>query len=89
MADGYIQVAADGSGKKVDNAEITRADGTVVERQRVVQADNDDVGPMVTVGGEAGRGEARAQDRSVRDLLQDIHETLRRIEAVLQEAVCS
>lgn len=42
MADGYVQVAADGTGKKVDNAELTRADGTVVERQRVAIGDDSD-----------------------------------------------
>lgn len=42
MADGYVQVAADGAGKKVDNAELTRTDGTVVERQRVAIGDDSD-----------------------------------------------
>ena len=40
MADGYVQTAPDSTGKKIDNSELTRADGTVVERQRVVIADD-------------------------------------------------
>lgn len=40
MADGYVQVAPDSTGKKIDNSELTRADGTVVERQRVVLGDD-------------------------------------------------
>jgi hypothetical protein len=35
MADGYIQVPTDAGGKKVDVEELTRPDGSVVERQRV------------------------------------------------------
>lgn len=35
MADGFIQVPTDSIGKKVDVEELTRADGTVVERQRL------------------------------------------------------
>lgn len=35
MADGHIQVPADSIGKKVDAEEYTRADGNVVEKQRV------------------------------------------------------
>jgi hypothetical protein len=33
--DQVIQIAPDSSGKKIDNSELTRADGTVVERQRI------------------------------------------------------
>lgn len=54
MADGYVQVAVDGAGKKVDNSELTRADGTVVERQRIVIGD--DVDPTLR---------ARVQDGQV------------------------
>lgn len=40
--DGFVQVAVDGAGKKVDNTEITRPDAVVVERQRVEPHDDDD-----------------------------------------------
>lgn len=43
MADGHVQVPADGVGKKVDATEITREDTNVtVERQRMEARDEDD-----------------------------------------------
>jgi hypothetical protein len=39
MADQYVQVSPDSSGKKIEVSEITRSDGVVVERQRVVLGD--------------------------------------------------
>jgi hypothetical protein len=44
LADGFVQVAPDSSGKKIDNTEVTRSDtGVVVERQRIeVRDDNDE-----------------------------------------------
>lgn len=39
MSDGYVQLPADSTGKKVDTAELTRTDTTVVERQRIVLSD--------------------------------------------------
>ena len=52
--DGYVQVAPDSTGKKIDNTELTRADGTIVERQRVVLADPDSASSFagVTHAGE-------------------------------------
>jgi hypothetical protein len=47
--DAYVQVAADGAGKKVDTSELTRADGTVVERQRVNIADPADPNMLAPV----------------------------------------
>lgn len=44
MADGVVQVAPDSTGKRIDTAELARADGTLVERQRVVIADDGNVG---------------------------------------------
>lgn len=41
MSDGYIQVATDGDGKKVDTTGLTREDGTEVQRQRVILSDNE------------------------------------------------
>lgn len=46
MADGYVQIQPESTGKKIDVAELTRADATIVERQRVeipgtVQVDSD------------------------------------------------
>lgn len=42
MADGTIRVNPAATGKDVDNTEITRADTTVVERQRVEPRDDED-----------------------------------------------
>jgi hypothetical protein len=42
MADGYTQVAPDSTGDKIDTSELTRADATVVNRQRVVIGDDVD-----------------------------------------------
>ncbi len=39
MADGKVVVPPDSSGKSIDTSELTRSDGTVVERQRVSLAD--------------------------------------------------
>jgi hypothetical protein len=46
MADGFIQLPADSVGKKVDTSEITRSDGSLVERERV------DIPGVVTDGGD-------------------------------------
>lgn len=42
MADGFVQLATDGPGKRIDASELTRADGTLVERQRAVIGDAND-----------------------------------------------
>ncbi len=34
--DSYVQVPPDSTGSKIDTSELTRSDGTVVERQRIV-----------------------------------------------------
>lgn len=48
MADGYVGVAPDGIGKKVDTAEIS-VNGVLVERQRVVIGDNTQAGNFAYV----------------------------------------
>lgn len=54
MSDGYVQVATDGSGKKIDNAELTRepttqgSAGETVHRQRTVLADDESLGSFPT-----------------------------------------
>lgn len=55
--DSHVQVAAEGSGKKIDNAALTRADLTLVQRQRVAVGDpSNPEAPGVGVAGELGRG---------------------------------
>jgi hypothetical protein len=45
-ADGYVQVAADGAGKKVATREFTRDSGDVVEAQQVLATDPDTGRPL-------------------------------------------
>lgn len=49
MADGKVVVPPDSSGKAVDTSELTRSDGTVLERQRVSLGDPVNVGSLVGV----------------------------------------
>jgi hypothetical protein len=56
MADGVVQVAPDSTGAKIDQSEVTRDDGTVVERQRVVISDDENPRSQAALSGEAGRG---------------------------------
>ena len=65
--DSYVQVATDGSGKKMDNAALTRDDGTVVYRERVVIASDEDPGVEAKVDGEDGRGKLSVTDRESAD----------------------
>jgi hypothetical protein len=74
--DGFVQVAPDSLGKKIDNAEVTRADGTVIERQRIVQADaGDPDAASVGVEGEPGQG-VTSGERAVISLLRSIDQQL-------------
>lgn len=76
MADAYVQVAADGSGKKVDTSELTRADGTVVERQRVVVSSPSDPNRVAEVDAEGlgvrGIGELIAATKRTNAILYAI-----------------
>ncbi len=56
--DGNIAVQPDSTGKKVDTSELTRADGvTVVERQRMVNAD--DTNALAVVKDSPARGQGQ------------------------------
>jgi hypothetical protein len=48
MSDGFVQVAPDSTGKKLDASELSVA-GTVVERERIVQADDADPAGLAPV----------------------------------------
>lgn len=43
MGDGFVQIASDGTGKKVDNSELTQTGGADVFRQRVSIGDDTSV----------------------------------------------
>ncbi len=76
MSDAYVQVAADDVGKKIDTSELTRADGTIVERQRIVLADGV-LGGLAKIDGD-GKLFIRL------DEIQDVVIQLKRIVMLLQ-----
>lgn len=43
MSDGYVQVAPDSTGAKIDTTEVIRPDGTTVDRQRVSISEDDQI----------------------------------------------
>lgn len=82
--DSYVQVATDGSGKKVDNSALTRrtypeATEETVYRQRVVIASDDNPALQADVRGEVGRGSISVESRTLEKielLLVDIRDML-------------
>lgn len=50
MVDGVVQVPPDSTGKKIDTSELTRNDGTLVERQRVTLGDAMNESSLGSVG---------------------------------------
>lgn len=86
--DGYVQVAADGSGKKIDNTELDRRPpdparsstaGDTVFRQRVVVASDESPEVQVEVAGEAGEGALRVHSHElerIEGLLTEIRDML-------------
>ena len=90
--DGYVQVATDGSGKKIDNAELTRENstasgayvaGATVYRQRVALGSDENPRLQMAVEGEAGRGAARVTVPELDAVVERLDEIL----AVLRLAV--
>lgn len=80
MADGTVQVFSDDpTAKKVDTTELTRADGTVVERQRVV------IGDPSTSNFSAidVNGELYVRADELNDVLKTMLIELRRIRKIL------
>ncbi len=78
--DGVVQIPPDSSGKKIDTSELTRSDGTVVERQRVVLGDATDPNSFVGVStAGALQVEAGGQDHLVLILAE-----LKRIAMILE-----
>jgi hypothetical protein len=82
MSDGQVQIFPDSTGKKVDTTELTRADGTVIERQRMVSADNLD--PMALARVRAS-GDSQVVDLQTVDLLTDILTELRQMRIYLSQ----
>jgi hypothetical protein len=84
--DSYVQVAADGAGKKIDNAELTRepetqgGTGETVYRQRVVISDDINPSLQARLDGEAGYGALQVDAKT----LGHIHLELVQIREILQ-----
>lgn len=76
--DDYVQIAPDGSGKKMDNAALTRDDGTVVERERVSIGSDENPRLLAQIGNEYGRGSLYIGGEAV-ELLTEINHTLKMI----------
>lgn len=72
--DSHVQVAADGAGKKIDNAALTREDGTIVYRQRTVLASDENPRTQVDVQGEAGRGALAVEAKNLDDVYEKLDE---------------
>lgn len=92
MTDAFVQVATDGSGKKIDNSVVTRApvdpardatQGDTVYRQRIVLASDDDDRQTLNLSGETGRETVPVNSET----LEKIHATLERIENLLALAI--
>ena len=86
MTDSYVQVATDGSGKKIDNAALTREvpfDGSTADtvyRQRVVLGSDEDPSQQVRVSGEAGAAVLHVDTKilgEIHAVLVDIRDMLR------------
>jgi len=84
--DSFVQVAADGVGKKIDNAQLTRepttpgGTGDTVYRQRVVLADDENPQLQARLRGEAGDTELQVGSAD----LGKIHAELVQIRELLQ-----
>lgn len=101
MAEGYVQGATDGTGKKVEaraitvpaGTQITDSDGTIttltadaVYYRQVTAIADEDSGTVASVYGETDRG-ALSVDAESLGHLEAIHETLREIRALLMMAL--
>lgn len=74
--DSYVQVAADGAGKKIDNAELTREDGEVVYRQRTVIGSDENPRVQATVDGEKGSAYLLVDSKSFDEMTEKIQELI-------------
>jgi hypothetical protein len=79
--DGYVQHAPDSTGKKVDTSEVTRDDGTVVERQKAIISDPAVLGDAGQAGVRDGR--FQVEDRMLQ-VLDEINDNLEHIRFMLE-----
>lgn len=87
MADSYVQVPTDGSGKKVDTSELVIGTNTV-ERERVVLGDPNYGGNLVDVDPYGNIGITESPGSPQLDVLQAILWELRAIRLALVALTC-
>lgn len=83
--DANVGLPIEGAGKKVATKELTRDDGSVVERQEIVAADASDVAATQTVKGERGRGKALTRDLELAEEIRMLRVVLEDIRALLMK----
>jgi len=72
--DSFVQVAADGTGKKIDNAALKRDDGSTVYRQRTVIASDENPRIQAEVRGESGQAYLMIDSRAFDELIEAVQE---------------
>ena len=78
--DGLVQVQPDSTGAKVDTSELTREDGTVIDRQRMVIASDENPRLQALLGGDAGNVYLLVDSKG----FDEINENLREIIELLK-----
>jgi|SRR6266581_450739 len=68
MADSFVQVAPDSTGKKLDTAQLTQDAGDIVQRQRAIIADNTNVDNFATVTEQSLQVGQNYRDRQLAEL---------------------
>lgn len=83
MTDSYVQVATDGTGKKIDNSALQRerpdpawdsTDGDLVYRQRVVISSDNDETMTLDLKGEVGEAQMPVASNSLDRIAEAVEE---------------
>ena len=86
MTDGHVQVATDGSGKKIDNAELVRepttpgGTGVTIERQRTVLGSDIDPRVQALVDGAVGKAYLTVSDRNATEICERLDRIIELLE---------
>lgn len=83
MADQFIQLQADGTGKKVETSELTRTDGSLVERQRVALGDPNTIGGLAALIGNA----LTVREQFAAEVLMELRRIARGLELLLDKEI--
>lgn len=76
MSDDYVQVQPDSTGAKVDTTQLTREDGTIIERQRVVIGSDENPRQQVAVGDEVGKVYMLVDSKRFDELIEKMQEII-------------